>query len=378
MLRLTTTTHTKRAQNSSYSIPNPDPSQETQPYTQCTNFSAVEYATYPNYSSLTKPNNKFGLYIYAEEERFFKLAQELVNSNGGDWGYVLIPYNVKDRDSAKWRRVFKDLTAKHLIPIVQLWDVNITDYEGDTKEAASFLNSFAWPVKERYISAYNEPNDDRFWQGNADPKNYARVLDYTITAFKQENPNFFMLNGALNATAPNGNGYIAALSFLDQMQREVPGIFSKLDGWASHSYPQPNFAGSPHASGLWSIQAYKAELDYLATSLGLTKTLPVFITETGWAHAEGESYNSSFVTAQTAAQNIQIAYEQVWLQDDQVRAVTPFTVVYNPPFDHFSWINSDGVPYEQYELVKKLSKTKGEPASLQTSVLHISNCQTKP
>lgn len=343
-------------------------------YNKCTQESAIEYMSYPEYSSFFRPNNKVGLYIYAEEERFFKLADNLVNSNGGDWGYVLIPYNVKDRDTSKWQRVFKDLTKRHLIPIVQLWDVDTKDYKEDTREAAEFLNSFLWPVKERYISAYNEPNDSRFWKGRADPKNYARVLNYTIDTFKSENPNFFMLNGALNSSAPDGNGYINALSFLYQMNQEIPGIFNKLDGWASHSYPQPNFSGSPYATGLLSIKSYENELAYLKT-LGLEKDLPVFITETGWAHAQGENYNNSFYTAQQVAEFYRIAFEEIWLKDDRVRAVTPFTVFYKAPFDHFSWINNDGVPYEQYEVVKKIKKIKGEPATLQETSLVISDCK---
>ena len=343
-------------------------------YNKCTQASSIEYMSYPEYSSFSRTNNKVGLYIYAEEERFFKLADNLVNSNGGDWGYVLIPYNVKDRDNSKWQRVFKDLTKRHLIPIVQLWDVDTKDYKEDTKEAAEFLNSFLWPIKERYVSVYNEPNDSRFWKGQADPKNYARVLNYTIDTFKAENPNFFMLNGALNSSAPDGNGYINALSFLYQMNQEIPGIFSKLDGWASHSYPQPNFSGNPYATGLLSIKSYENELAYLKT-LGVEKDLPVFITETGWAHAQGENYNSSFYTAQQAAEFYRIAFEEIWLADDRVRAVTPFTVFYKAPFDHFSWINNDGVPYEQYEVVKKIKKVKGEPATLQETSLVISDCK---
>lgn len=343
------------------------------PYIKCTHKSEIEYMSYPNYSSFSRKNNKVGLYIYAEEERFFKLADNLVNSNGGDWGYVLIPYNVRDRDNGKWQRVFKDLTKRHLIPIIQLWDIDTKDYKKDTREAAEFLNSFVWPVKERYISVYNEPNDSRFWKGKSDPKNYAKVLDYTIETFKSVNPHFFMLNGALNSSAPDGNGYINALSFLFQMNQEIPGIFNKLDGWASHSYPQPNFAGSPYSKGLLSIRAYESELAYLKT-LGLQKDLPVFITETGWAHAEGENYNNSFYNAKQVAEFFRIAYEEVWLKDDRVRAVTPFTVFYKAPFDHFSWINNDGVPYEQYEVVRKIKKVAGEPAALQQNKLVISEC----
>jgi hypothetical protein len=187
-----------------------------------------------------------------------------------------------------------------------------------------------------------------------------------------------MLNGALNATAPNINGYIEPKRFMYEMNQEIPGIFNKLDGWASHSYPQPNFAGSPYSTGLWSIKAYEDELSYLKKVLGVTKSFPVFITETGWAHSQGDSYNGTYPDAQVAAQNYKIAFEEVWLKDDRVRAVTPFTIFYNPPFDHFSWINRDGVPYEQYETVKRIKKIKGEPATLQKTQMQISDCQNQP
>lgn len=343
----------------------------------CTHVSSIEYMSYPKESSLFKPNNKFGLYIYAEEERFFKLAEDLVNSNGGDWGYVLIPYNIKDRDYGKWKKVFKESNERHLIPIIQLWDVDPSDYKSKTREAADFLNSFLWPVKERYVSVYNEPNDGRFWNGTADPINYADVLEYTINTFKSMNPDFFMLNGALNSSAPNGYGYIEALYFLYQMNQRSPGIFDKLDGWASHSYPQPNFAGSPYNTGMWSIKSYESELYYLKNTIGLKKDLPVFITETGWAHAQGKSYNGIYINASAAAQNYKIAYEEIWLKDDRVRAVTPFTIIYNAPYDHFSWINEDGVPYEQYEAVKGIKKIKGSPSILEKTQLQISSCESK-
>ena len=57
----------------------------------CTTYSYIEYLVYSDYSSFVMPNNKFGIYIYAEEDRFFKLADELVNSNGGTGAMFLFP-----------------------------------------------------------------------------------------------------------------------------------------------------------------------------------------------------------------------------------------------------------------------------------------------
>jgi len=307
-------------------------------------------------------NNKFGIYIYAEED-YVELAGDLVNSNGGDWGYVLIPINVKDYDGTKWKRIFALLNKKHLIPILQLWDLSKEDEDGQIKESARFLNSLDWPIEKRYISVFNEPNDSKFWRGKADPADYAKVLDETISIFKKENPNFFMLNGAFNASANTGEGYIDEAAFLLQMDKAVPGIFTKLDGWASHPYPQPNFSGSVYDAGRNSIRAYEWELNLLNLYFGV-RDRPVFITETGWAHSEGGTTDPTYLDKFKTAQNYASAFTKVWLKDPKVVAVTPFTIRYSPPYDHFSWVDKGEKFYPQYKAVQNLNKVTGKPPYL--------------
>ncbi|MFA6981842.1 MAG: hypothetical protein WC243_02380 [Patescibacteria group bacterium] len=348
---------------------------ETVPVKDCDTKNSVGFYTYKEVSEDERKNNKFGIYIYAEQKEFFELAQNLVNSNGGDWGYVLIPYNIRDYDRAKWQGVFESLNNKHLIPIIQLWDVDPDNYKKDTKRAAEFLSGFAWPVKQRYISAYNETNDAKFWRGEVDPAGYAKVLDYTIDTFMDENENFFIMNGAFNVSAPTDNTHMESFTYMYYMNKEVPGIFEQLDGWASHPYPQPNFAGSPSDKGRWSIRAYEDELEYLEDTLDVKKDLPVFITETGWAHAEGQDYNASFLTVSTIADYFELAFEDVWLKDDRVQAVIPFTIWYEPPFDHFSWINKDDVPYLHFEAIKEMDKISGTPESLILQETNTAGCE---
>lgn len=345
------------------------------PQSTCSASEQIQYAYYTGDDPLWKENNKFGLYVYAEEKEFFSIADELVNSSGGDWGYVLIPYNVLDYDYGKWGRVFNQLIGKHLIPVIQLWNVDVKDYKKETANAAKFLNSFLWPIRYRYISVYNEENDSNFWYGKADAKQYAKILDYTIKTFKESNEDFYIMNGALNVSASNTVDHIDAFEFMKQMNDAVPGIFDKLDGWASHPYPQPNFAGSPLNTGRMSIRAYETELDYLKNNLGVKKNLPVFITETGWAHAEGEDWNPSYLPVETVAEYFKIAYSEVWLKDDRVRAVMPFTIIYDSPHDHFSWVNKDFVPYYHYDVVKSMKKIAGEPPKLETSGVTTPNCE---
>jgi hypothetical protein len=340
----------------------------------CTTIQNIEYVYYSHSDPLWEPNNKFGLYIYAEEKDFFEIAQKLVNSNGGEWGYVLIPFNVRDHDEKKWARVFDQLINKRLIPVIQLWNVDVADYQGETREAAEFLNKFVWPIKFRYISVYNEPNDNKFWYNRADAAEYARILDYTVRIFKEVNQDFYMLNAAFNVSASSDGESTDSFLFMKKMDEAVPGIFERIDGWASHPYPQPNFSGSPYDEGRWSIRAYEDELNFLREELGVEKDLPVFITETGWAHAEGVMYNSSYLPVTKIAEYFEIAFEEVWLKDDRVRAVMPFTIRYDPPFDHFSWVNSDKVPYYHYDVVKKLEKVEGEPPIISTGNVDIYNC----
>lgn len=307
-------------------------------------------------------NNKFGLYIYRVDD-FARKAAEMVNSNGGDWGYVLVPYNVTEYDANKWNSFFAVLNENHLIPIIQLWDVSKDpqDMIRDTKRSAQFLNSLNWPIKHRYVSVYNEVNDERFWKSGINPKEYAWLLNETIDTYKQENPNFFMLNGAFNASALTGLGYLSMDTFIYEMNKEVPGIFNKLDGWASHPYPHVNgYLGTPEDTGRNSIRAYEWELELLEKTYGV-KNLPVFITETGWPHAEGKVLNINYEKEETVAKYMERAFKNVWLLDDRVVAVTPFTIKYDPPFDHFSWIKSNGDTYAMFDTVKNMQKIAGRP-----------------
>jgi len=336
---------------------------------------SLTYSTYQNADPLWEENNKFGLYIYAEDKDFFELAQKLVNSNGGSWGYVLIPYNIKDRDYERWERVFNQLQAKKLIPIVQLWDVDLDNYKEQTREGARFLSRFVWPIKYRYVVVYNEPNDSKFWYGKVDPEKYAEVLKFTIETFKGENSAYYLMNAGFNTTAPSNGVHMDAFEYMKQMNVFQPGIFGMLDGWSSHSYPQPNFSGNPKNVGRWSIKAYDTELLFLKEVLGVKKDLPVFITETGWAHAEGESYDASFVSVDTVSEYYRRAFKDVWQNDDRVRAVTPFTIWYEEPFDHFAWVNRDKVPYKQYEVIKDMKKIKGKPPILSQKNLVINICK---
>ncbi len=335
---------------------------------------------------LSVPNNKFGIHIITGSPDESSPAASLVNTNG-DWGYITVIIQQNDKNKDKWQEFFNDLRRRHLIPIVRLatetsgqsWERPNPD---DANSWADFLNSLNWPIKNRYVVIFNEPNQAHEWGGAVDAKGYAQTLDKWITALKSRSEDFFVLNAGLDASSPNQPpNYVDEISFLQQMNQGVPGIFNKLDGWVSHSYPNPGFVGSPYAIGRGTIRTYAWEMQQL-TNLGLNKSLPIFITETGWKHAEGLNFQSFLPDSESVSNYFKIAFEDAWI-DSKIVAVTPFLLSYQEvPFDHFSFKRSPNsglfiqapgeTPpqyYPQYETIKNMAKNKGEPIQENQAIL---------
>lgn len=324
------------------------------------------FPAYAIVDPLSVPNNKFGIHIISATPNESSPAAQLVNTNG-DWGYLTFLIESKDRNENKWQTFFNDLRRRHLIPIVRLATKPVNEhwekpYEGEEEAWADFLDKLNWPTKNRYIVIYNEPNHGKEWGNVVDPATYAKVLDKTIDALKEKSPDFFVMNAGFDASAPHQPpNYFDEVSFLSEMDKSVPGIFEKLDGWVSHSYPNPEFAGSPNGIGRGTVRTWFWELQQLRI-LGVTKNLPVFITETGWKHAEGLVYNPNFPAEDTIANYYRNAFEDAW-SAQRIVAVTPFILNYQQfPFDHFSFkkVNSDSF-YTSFQTIKDLPKTKGQP-----------------
>lgn len=301
------------------------------------------------------PNNKFGIHI--TDEKDLPDAATLVNSSGGDWGYVTLVITERERDHDRWQQVFDQMRRLHLIPIVRI----ATKATGDTWDAPNeaeinnwiaFLNSLNWVIENRYIVIANEPNHAYEWGGKIDAEGYATYLNKFAIKLHEASPDFFILPGGLDASAKNTISTMDELIFLKRMLVAEPKLFDNLNGWVSHSYPNPAFAGKETDTGRGTINTFKWELDYLKT-LGVTKDLPVFITETGWSN---QKIDPSKITSM-----YDYAFKYVW-NDYSVVAVTPFTLNYpQTPFSEFSWKKSDGTFYPYYFGLKDIAKTPGEP-----------------
>ncbi len=304
--------------------------------------------------------NKFGIHILEPSD--LDKARELVNSAGGDWGWVTVVIRDDDMDRGKWQDFMDQCREKHLIPIVRV----ATHTEGvswvkpnfqDAQKWADFLSSLNWPTQDQYVSLFNEPNHAKEWGGEVNPKEFARFFAEYSAKIKGKNSHFKILNAGLDLAAPNSKETMDAYKFMQEMKAEIPDVFDKLDGWASHSYPNYGFVGQPTDTGRISIRGYDWELWILKNHFGLRNDLPVFITETGWPSGTRKYYDQT-----TAAQFLKTAFESVWLPDSRVKAVTPFVLNYpSELFAAFSWFNKEGKAAPQYDLVKSIPKNSWWP-----------------
>lgn len=295
------------------------------------------------YDPFLVPNNKIGIHILEPQE--IDQAAKLVNTSGGDWGYVTIPMRSDDRDRDKWLLFFKKARQLHLIPIIRLatyadggtW-VRPNIY--DLVDFANFLDDMPWPIQNRYIILFNEPNHNNEWGGQVDALSYATLVLDAQAIFKSRSQDFFLLSAGLDMSVPSSASSLDALEFYREMSVLQPSWYSSIDGLAVHAYPNPDFSSSPYIFNRYSISSYKFETNYLARLGYLGK--PIFITETGWTNQPGDYYS--------------VAFSQIWT-DPNLVTVTPFLLFAGAgDFAKFSILNSSA-----YLAIQGIPKISGSP-----------------
>ena len=224
--------------------------------------------SYAVYDPLSKPNNFFGIHILFPEE--LSEAAQLVNSSGGDWGYVTIPIQAGDRNIEKWQKFMNDAAALHLTPILRLATENYykntsvwrIPNEYDIIDFANFLDSLWWPTANRYIILFNEVNRSDEWGGKPpDPASYAQLVEFSIETFKERNQDFFLLFAGLDNAAPTK--YPEFLNEFEFLSKVPSYLWDKIDGIASHSYPNPAFSSPPNKIKRMGVATYKHQLDFI-------------------------------------------------------------------------------------------------------------------
>ncbi len=328
-------------------------------------FLFIPNVVYAIENPLIVPNNKVGVHILSPDE--VNSAAKLVNTNGGDYGYVTITIPSGDKDIEKWQWFMDECRRLHIIPIIRIatesnyfntavWRKPI-DY--DIVDFANFLNSLNWPYENRYVIIYNEVNRGDEWGGSLDPGEYAKILSFAVTVFKSKSPDFFMISAGMDNASPNqSTKYMNQYNYLQLMNKSVPGIFNQIDGLSSHSYPNPGFSQNPAINTPMSINSFQYEKALVRTMS--SKDHPIFITETGWStEAIPEGIAANYYTT---------AFNTTW-SDPSIVAVTPFILqAVGGPFQKFSLMGSGSNISHPYTAIRNLSKARGTP-KLSKSVL---------
>lgn len=302
------------------------------------------------YDPRTLPNHKLGVHILHPSE--IDLAARLVNSNGGDWGYVTVPIQPTDRDKVKWQTFMEACQRLHLIPLIRIttipqggtWN---SAQDTDLVDFANFLDRLSWPVENRYIILFNEVNRDTEWGGAVNPEKYASIVKNARAIFKERSADFFLLGPALDDALPDSSTSMSARQYLQRMAQLDPTIWSYFDGWASHSYPNPGFTASPDKTGTTSIRSYQAFIKLLKIT-----DKPVFITETGWDQTK---------LSRGVLQSYWPRAWELWQSDPNVVAVTPFVLTGGDQYAAFSLTQPNGNWTSSGDALLALPKSKGEP-----------------
>jgi hypothetical protein len=290
--------------------------------------------------------NKWGVHLLLDDgviqwptevwEQHLAYARQLVGENG----FVVQLVRSDDLDVAKWGRFVDDATRYGLRPILRLatyqdrrgghWVAPDKDAEGATyhrlaRRYAEYVRQLMPDEGWLYVSVGNEPNRGDEWGGRPNPAEYAQFLLDVANALHRVSPRISVLNAALDLYAPNtgdheSNGLraIDAETFLRGMLAHDRRVFDAIDAWASHAYPLGPFAAPPTATAFQiddlddprrtdrsrpptglanrGVNAYKWELHVLR-SLGVERRQPVFVTETGWRHADAHEESADSLMA---------------------------------------------------------------------------------
>lgn len=310
-------------------------------------FALILLSVFSPNSARAQETEKLGMHVLRPAE--LSEVRQLYGDDG-QWHYVTLPLPLADvhNNHAEWQAAFAQADELRLIPIVRL----VTRFENgawqqpNRRELISyfeFLDTLPWPTDKRHIVVFNEVNHAAEWGGSLEATSYTRVLRFVADWAHSEGRGYVVLPAGLDLAAPNGSSTREAFTYLREMASADPEIFTVIDAWNSHSYPNPAFSAAPQLKGKNMVNGFEYELAYLKEKTG--RDFEVFITETGWS--------LSPATQKWLSQYYQYARQHVW-SHPQVVAVTPFVLRGAPgPFAAFSLLDAAGAYTAQATAIKK-------------------------
>ena len=278
-------------------------------------------------------------------------AQKLLETKENIDHFVTLPLTFDDLNYAsRWQKFLDEAHDAHIKPLIRLttrfengaW---VVPTQADIVRYATFLSSLVWKDDQLTVILFNEPNHANEWGNRLDPEEYARIADFATDWFKTEPKKYIVLPAGLDLSANNSSGTMEEFVYWKRALAERPEFVEKLDGWTSHSYPNPGFSSNPWKTDKGSLRGYQHELLFLTTYT--KKEFPVYITETGW--------NTYQLSNWEVQRYYEVAYKQIWSIDGRIKAVTPFLLQGAPgTFAPFSFLDAHGNPTKSYDVYKSL------------------------
>ena len=329
-------------------------------------------------------DNRFGIgFVSAgNDARQMDLAADLA----GPGGYVkLIFVGVRPGMSGpteEWISATRLAYERDLVPVVRFapdWGDRRVRNQSDggsnglryTALGASYANivrGLPIPAGARfYVEVHNEPNLCYEWLCDRGvfpedllryermAEEYASMLrDVADAVHALGDARVLVTNGGL---APGGvrscgcNGTsegsfepgITAREFLSAMASAVPGVFDRIDVFASHAYPASGEGFGffePYDRSGPGLRFFESELATIGRP-----SLPVLLTETGWPRQAG---GTTFASEDQQAQWTVQAYDGVWGTHPNVLGIMPFILQDGGTWDGFAWVAPDGSPRRVY------------------------------
>ena len=297
----------------------------------------------------------------------------------GGWFLVIFADITPNRTSAdaSWKSSIQQAYAKDLIPVIRMappWGDRKVRNMGESptsyKKLAQAYKAVIQDLPKRsdwplYVQIHNEPNLCYEWEcdssaGTLSDKTiaseYAHMMrDVADALHSIGDPRIKVLNGAL---APGGVAWCQcgtsnfapgtlASTFLTQMNQAVPGVFDKIDAFATHSYPAKGEGWGffvAYSEAMTGLKYFEKELAAINKP-----NMKVLITETGWPTTWEGGINWS--RDQVAGFTVD-AVKNVWTTHPNVLGITPFILRDGGNWDKFAWTKPDGAPYPVYTKVR--------------------------
>ncbi|MCC6174812.1 MAG: hypothetical protein IT305_05880 [Chloroflexi bacterium] len=301
-------------------------------------------------------NNIVGLNLARHHApAYIKAAADVVNANGGDWGYVTVLLTYDERDVPRAADLLQVLLDRcyeaHVQPVVRLgtrFDVATGIWErpapDDPEKWRAYLERGRWPARTVWVIPANEPNLGREWGGSVDVGGYTRHLERTLDVFA-DSDRFKVVNAPLSLA--NGSDLPRmqdAFEFTTAMARLSPGLFGRLPALASHSYRVETQGDDLR----YTERAYEAEL------AAIGRDMPVLIVESGLAPGASDADSAAFFAR---------AFGE-WQADPRIVFATP---LFWDPDANTAWmfrlddLGRLATTSETYQRLRELPRTGGSP-----------------